>query len=71
MTERVLRILAGIGYVAEHDTRVYTPTIMTRQMTDRLSIAVLKFMYIFSPLISLLNPDQTNSQPASTSACPH
>lgn len=46
MTERVLRILAGIGYVAEHDARVYTPTIMTRQMTDRLSIAVLKFMYI-------------------------
>ncbi|PLB51497.1 O-methyltransferase [Aspergillus steynii IBT 23096] len=45
LTERVLRILAGIGYVAEHETRVYAPTIMTKQMTDRLSIGLLKFIF--------------------------
>lgn len=44
-TERVLRILAGIGYVEESDTRVYTATVMTRQMTDRLSISVIKFIF--------------------------
>ncbi|KAJ6136204.1 hypothetical protein N7512_001364 [Penicillium capsulatum] len=41
----VLRILAGIGYVEEAGTRVYTPTIMTRTMTDRLSISVIKFIF--------------------------
>ncbi|PYH73050.1 O-methyltransferase [Aspergillus vadensis CBS 113365] len=45
LTERVLRILAGIGYVAEHDVRVYIPTKMTRQMTDRLSGAVVRFIF--------------------------
>ncbi|KAJ5114417.1 hypothetical protein NUU61_000176 [Penicillium alfredii] len=45
LTERVMRILAGIGYVEEHDTRVYMATTMTRQMTDRLSIAMVKFIF--------------------------
>ncbi|RAK99542.1 O-methyltransferase [Aspergillus ibericus CBS 121593] len=45
LTERVLRILAGIGYVAEQDVRVYIPTTMTRQMTDRLSGAVVRFIF--------------------------
>ncbi|PYI04549.1 O-methyltransferase [Aspergillus sclerotiicarbonarius CBS 121057] len=45
LTERVLRILVGIGYVAEQDVRVYTPTTMTRQMTDRLSGAVVRFIF--------------------------
>ncbi|GKZ29847.1 hypothetical protein AbraIFM66950_006708 [Aspergillus brasiliensis] len=45
LTERVLRVLAGIGYVAEHDVRVYTSTTMTRQMTDRLSGAVVRFIF--------------------------
>lgn len=40
-----MRILAGIGYVEEHDTRVYKATTMTRQMTDRLSIAMVKFIF--------------------------
>ncbi|PYH85720.1 methyltransferase [Aspergillus uvarum CBS 121591] len=42
LTERVLRILTGIGYVAEHDVRVYIPTAMTRQMTDRLTWLAIK-----------------------------
>ncbi|KAL4733180.1 O-methyltransferase [Aspergillus similis] len=43
--ERILRILAGIGYVEEQDVRLYKATHMTRQMTDRDSIAVVKFIY--------------------------
>ncbi|RAH81161.1 O-methyltransferase [Aspergillus japonicus CBS 114.51] len=45
LTERVLRILTSIGYVAEHDVRMYMPTAMTRQMTDRLSLAVVRFIF--------------------------
>ncbi|KAI9371063.1 S-adenosyl-L-methionine-dependent methyltransferase [Aspergillus egyptiacus] len=41
--ERVLRILAGIGYVAEHDTHIYTPTQMTHQMADRYSVAMVNW----------------------------
>ncbi|KAJ5163950.1 uncharacterized protein N7500_005780 [Penicillium coprophilum] len=45
LVERVLRILVGIDYVGECDTRVYTATTMTRQLTDRLSISVIKFIF--------------------------
>jgi hypothetical protein len=44
LPERVLRILAGINYVKEHDVHVYTATALTHQMTDRYSIAMVKFM---------------------------
>lgn len=37
--------MAVIGYVEEADVRVYAPTTMTRQMTDRLSISVIKFIF--------------------------
>ncbi|KAL5342739.1 S-adenosyl-L-methionine-dependent methyltransferase [Aspergillus crustosus] len=47
ITERVLRILAGIGYVEEHDVHVYTATRMTHQMADRYSVAMVKFIYDF------------------------
>ncbi|KAL4791443.1 S-adenosyl-L-methionine-dependent methyltransferase [Aspergillus venezuelensis] len=47
VTERVLRILAGIDYVAEHDVHVYTATEMTYQMADRYSIAMAKFIFDF------------------------
>jgi hypothetical protein len=40
-----LRILVGIGYAEEHDTRVYIANTMTRQMTDRFSIPVIKFIF--------------------------
>ncbi|KAL4755781.1 uncharacterized protein BDW70DRAFT_167858 [Aspergillus foveolatus] len=40
-----LRILAGIGYVEEQYVRLYKATQMTRQMTDRDSIAVVKSLY--------------------------
>ncbi|KAL4802466.1 S-adenosyl-L-methionine-dependent methyltransferase [Aspergillus unguis] len=45
--ERVLRILAGIKYVHEHDVHVYTATRMTHQMADRLSVAMVKFIFDF------------------------
>ncbi|KAJ5189027.1 O-methyltransferase family 2 [Penicillium cf. griseofulvum] len=45
LVERVLRVLVAIDYVGECDTRVYIPTTMTRQMTDRLSISVIKFIF--------------------------
>ncbi|OQD71075.1 hypothetical protein PENPOL_c001G04565 [Penicillium polonicum] len=45
LVERVLRILVGIDYVGECDTRVYIATTMTRQLTDRLSISVIKFIF--------------------------
>ncbi|KGO73074.1 Winged helix-turn-helix transcription repressor DNA-binding [Penicillium italicum] len=45
LVERVLRLLVGIDYVGEYDTRVYTATTMTRQLTDRLSISVIKFIF--------------------------
>ncbi|CDM34306.1 hypothetical protein DTO013E5_2304 [Penicillium roqueforti] len=45
LVERVLRILVGIGYVGEYDTRVYVANTMTRQLTDRLSISVIKFIF--------------------------
>ncbi|KAL4811804.1 O-methyltransferase [Aspergillus spinulosporus] len=45
ITERILRILAGIGYVEEQDVHLYKATRMTHQMTDRDSIAVVKFIY--------------------------
>ncbi|KAL4936041.1 hypothetical protein BDV06DRAFT_233759 [Aspergillus oleicola] len=47
IAERVLRILAGIEFVAERDVHVYTATRMTRQMADRYSIAMAKFIYDF------------------------
>ncbi|PWY65800.1 O-methyltransferase [Aspergillus eucalypticola CBS 122712] len=34
-----------VGYVAEHDVRVYIPTKMIRQMTNRLSGAVVRFIF--------------------------
>ncbi|OQE02756.1 hypothetical protein PENVUL_c039G09352 [Penicillium vulpinum] len=43
--KRVLRVLVGIDYVGECDTRIYIPTTMTRQLTDRLSISVVKFLF--------------------------
>lgn len=46
--ERVLRVLAGIEYIAEHDVHVYSATRMTHQMTDRFSIAMVKFMFVLS-----------------------
>ncbi|KAL2855717.1 S-adenosyl-L-methionine-dependent methyltransferase [Aspergillus pseudodeflectus] len=47
IAERVLRILAGINYVKEHDVHVYTATALTHQMTDRYSIAMVKFIWDF------------------------
>ncbi|KAL3475962.1 S-adenosyl-L-methionine-dependent methyltransferase [Aspergillus californicus] len=47
IVERVLRILAGIGYVNEHDVHVYTATRMTHQMADRFSVAMVKFIWDF------------------------
>ncbi|THC89247.1 hypothetical protein EYZ11_011304 [Aspergillus tanneri] len=38
-------ILTGIGYVQEHDTRIYIATTMTRQMTDSSSIAMVKVIF--------------------------
>lgn len=40
-----MRVLAGIGYVSECGERTYAPTAMTRQMTDRLTIAMMKFIF--------------------------
>ncbi|KAL4881780.1 S-adenosyl-L-methionine-dependent methyltransferase [Aspergillus karnatakaensis] len=47
IAERVLRVLAGIGYVEEHDVHLYTATRMTHQMADRYSVAMVKFIYDF------------------------
>ena len=44
-TERVLRLLAGIGYVVEDDVRVYSANAITREMSTRLSAATLRYMY--------------------------
>ncbi|KAL4913952.1 S-adenosyl-L-methionine-dependent methyltransferase [Aspergillus aurantiobrunneus] len=57
MTERVLRVLAGIEYVAEQDVHVYTPTRMTHQMTDRCSIAMVKFIYDFGVSAAAKTPE--------------
>ncbi|KAL4900266.1 hypothetical protein BDW74DRAFT_188633 [Aspergillus multicolor] len=45
ITERILRILAGIGYLEEHDVHLYKATRMTYQMAGRDSVAVVKFIY--------------------------
>ncbi|KAJ5384127.1 O-methyltransferase family 2 [Penicillium concentricum] len=45
LVERVLRVLVGIDYVGECGTRIYIPTTMTRQLTDRLSISVIKLIF--------------------------
>ncbi|KAJ5499398.1 hypothetical protein N7453_008449 [Penicillium expansum] len=45
LVERVLRVLVGIEYVSEYDTRVYIANTITRQLTDRLSISVIKFIF--------------------------
>ncbi|KAJ5148851.1 hypothetical protein N7448_000429 [Penicillium atrosanguineum] len=45
LTERVLRVLAGIGYVVEHDIRIYAANTMTRQMSTRESDATVKFLF--------------------------
>jgi hypothetical protein len=44
--ERVLRILAGAGYVVEYDIRVYAANAMTRYMSTPGAVAVLKFGYV-------------------------
>ncbi|KAJ5381377.1 O-methyltransferase [Penicillium cataractarum] len=52
-TERVLRVLAGIGYVIEHEVRVYAANAMTRYMSDPGAVAVLKFQFdVCMPLYS-------------------
>lgn len=40
-----MRILVGVGYVDEIETRVYAANTMTRQLTDRLSVAMVKFIF--------------------------
>ncbi|KAJ6117897.1 hypothetical protein N7523_005760 [Penicillium sp. IBT 18751x] len=45
LTERVLRVLAGIGYLVEHDIRVYAANTMTRQMSACESVATVKFLF--------------------------
>ncbi|KAJ5665184.1 uncharacterized protein N7477_007632 [Penicillium maclennaniae] len=45
LTERVLRVLAGIGYLVEHDIRMYAANTMTRQMSTRESVATVKFLF--------------------------
>lgn len=47
----MLRILTGIHYVNEDGVKQYSANDMTRQMTDRLSVARVKFMFA---LLSLL-----------------
>jgi hypothetical protein len=42
-TERVLRILATIGYIIEHEVRVYVANALTRYMSTPEAVAVLKF----------------------------
>ncbi|KAJ5943728.1 hypothetical protein N7516_003896 [Penicillium verrucosum] len=72
LVERVLRILVGIDYVGECDTRVYIATTMTRQLTDRLSISVIKFIFdVGMPTLAkvpefLRRQDHRNPQGATT-----
>lgn len=41
----MLRILVGIRYVDQAGVKQYRANDMTRQMTDRLAVARVKFMY--------------------------
>ncbi|KAF9891654.1 hypothetical protein FE257_003666 [Aspergillus nanangensis] len=43
--ERVLRILAGIGYVEEPEVHVYAPSEMTHHMADRYNVGTVKFIW--------------------------
>jgi hypothetical protein len=42
-TERVLRILAAIGYLIEHEVRIYAANAMARYLSIPKAVAVLKF----------------------------